>query len=282
MRSPTPTLHCPCGRRHGSPVFTYVAPPEGETRFDLGGQEYRREYWRCDLCGHFFSVTSMDLGVLYSGAYIESTYGDSMRQTFERILALRPERSDNSGRVACVVAFAQIHLPVGTVPDLLDVGSGLAVFPFRMRQAGFHCTALDPDPRAAAHAREAAGVDAIVGDFMLLPADGLGCYDVITFNKVLEHVEDPVSMLAKAHAILKPDGFVYLEVPDVAAAAEGPGREEFFIEHHHVFSPASLAITAERAGFSTVVVERLREPSSKYTLRAFLTAFGRNQNNQVS
>jgi SAM-dependent methyltransferase len=270
MRSPSPTLHCPCERRHGNTVFTYDAPPEGETRFDLAGQEYRRNYWRCDVCGHFFSVTRMDLGILYSGAYVESTYGDSMLQTFERILALPPERSDNAGRVARVVAFAQIHFPVGRVANLLDVGSGLAVFPFRMRQAGFRCTALDPDPGAAAHAREAAGVDAILGDFMLLPADRLGRYDLITFNKVLEHVEDPVAMLEKARAILEPDGFVYLEVPDVAAAAEGPGREEFFIEHHHVFSPASLAIASERAGFSVVVMERLREPSTKFTLRAFL------------
>ena len=57
--------------------------------------------------------------------------------------------------------------------------------------------------------------------------------------------------------------------PDVAAAAEGPGREEFFIEHHHVFSPASLVLMAEKAGLSLTRLERLREPSSKFTLAMF-------------
>ena len=35
---------------------------------------------------------------------------------------------------------------------------------------------------------------------------------------------------------------VYVELPDAEGAAlHGPGREEFFIEHHHVFSAASTA-----------------------------------------
>ena len=94
--------------------------------------------------------------------------------------------------------------------------------------------------------------------------------DAITFNKVLEHVEDPVAMLAAARPLLAAGGFVYVEVPDAeGAAAHGPGREEFFIEHHHVFSAASTAMMAARAGLATLAVERLREPSGKFTLRAF-------------
>jgi len=267
-----PTLRCPCDRRHDAPAFRYDAPPPGETRFDLAGQTYRRSYSRCTLCAHWYSGTAMGLSTLYSGAYVDSTYGREMRQTFERILALPPEKSDNTGRVARILAFASAWFPSRKRPTLLDVGAGLGVFPFRMREAGWRCTALDPDPRAAAHAREVVGVEAATGDFITVGAD-LGRFDAVTFNKVLEHVEDPVGMLSKAAAHLKPGGFVYVEVPDgEAAAAEGPNREEFFIEHHHVFSPASVALMAARAGFSPVAIERLREPSSKFTLRAFLAA----------
>jgi hypothetical protein len=80
-------------------------------------------------------------------------------------------------------------------------------------------------------------------------------------------------MLAAAHRWLAAGGFVYLEVPDgEAAAGAGPDREEFFIDHRHVFSPASLALLAARASFAVCAIERLREPSGKYTLRAFVTA----------
>ena len=140
-----------------------------------------------------------------------------------------------------------------------------------MKKADWDCTALDPDPRVGKHLSEVAGVRTVIGDFFEIRPNTLGPFDVITFNKVLEHVEDPVAMLQKAAVFLSPGGMIYVEVPDVAAAAEGPGREEFFIEHHHVFSPVSLVMAVERAGFFPMVVERLREPSSKFTLRLFMT-----------
>ena len=268
-----PTLNCPCERHFDEPAFKYNTPPAGETRFDIGVQSYCRAYSCCRLCGHWYSDHKMDLTSLYSGAYVESTYGDRMRETFDRILTLPAEKSDNAGRVARVIGFAAHFFPSGKMPTLLDVGSGLGVFPYRMKEAGWNCSALDPDPRAVAHLKDVVGVQAVNGNFMSIGTDLLGTFDVITFNKVLEHVEDPVTMLSKASRYLNPGGFVYVEVPDgEAAASEGPGREEFFIEHHHVFSMASLAMMASRAGFCALDIERLREPSTKFTLRSFLVS----------
>jgi SAM-dependent methyltransferase len=268
-----PTLRCLCDRRVGATSFVYDAPPEGETAFDLQGQEYRRCYWRCGLCGHEFSEHDLDLSALYCGAYVEQTYGDRMCATFKRIVSLPPEGSDNTGRVRRILDFAAAHCPGGYAPTLLDIGAGLGVFPYAMKQAGWTCTALDPDPGAGRHLAEVVGVRTVIGDFFAVDPVELGCFDVITLNKVIEHVEDPVAMLARAAGLLMPGGFIYVEVPDVAAGVDGPGREEYFIEHHHVFSPASLTLCGERAGLSILELERLREPSGKYTLRSF---FGRD------
>ena len=266
-----PTLRCPCDRRIGATSFEYDTPPVGETLFDLQGQQYCRSYWRCGICSHEFAQHDLDLSSLYGGAYVEQTYGDRMRATFERIVALPPERSDNTGRVQRILDFAAAHFHSGYSPTLLDIGAGLGVFPYVMKQAGWTCTALDPDPRAARHLAEVAGVHAIARDFFSVDPAELGRFDVITLNKVIEHVKDPVAMLAKAANMLLSGGFLYVEVPDVAAAKEGPGREEYFIEHHHVFSPASLSQCGERAGLSVRELERLREPSGKYSLCTFLT-----------
>ena len=261
---------CICGGRAFDTVFEYDAPPEGEVRFPLGGR-YHRRMSRCRRCGHFVSQHDMDMSGLYSGAYVEATYGaDGLRRAFDRVTALPPEKSDNAGRVACVVRYAAQRFGDGKKPSVLDVGSGLCVFLHRLKaETGWRCTALDPDARAAKHAREVVGVEAISGDFLNMPPRGR--YDLITFNKVLEHVLDPVDMLAKASGWLAPGGAIYIELPDgEAAQADGPGREEFCIDHHQVFSAESIRVLAKRAGFRLLREERLREPSSKYTLRAFV------------
>jgi SAM-dependent methyltransferase len=271
-------LGCPCRGRHMALAWIYHAPPEGETPFPhLARRPYRREVRRCRVCHHFVLDPGVELEELYRGGYADATYGDAMRATFERIVALPPERSDNAGRVRRVVTFRDgARSADGGSPRVLDVGSGLAVFPWALLREGWRVWALDPDPRQVAHAREVARVPAICADFMT--AQDLGTYDVVTLNKVLEHVPDPVGMLARTAPLLAHGGAVYLEVPDGAAAsADGPGREEFFIEHLHAFSPESLAMLVRRAGLEPLRIERLREPSGKYTLVAFAGADGTGQ-----
>jgi SAM-dependent methyltransferase len=254
-------------------AFRYDARPEGETEFGIPPERYRRSYAQCSTCGLFAAdLGELDLDELYAGAYVDATYSaEGVGATFDRIMALAPERSDNAGRVARVADRL-------AAPDarILDVGSGLGVFPAALKRQGFHgVVALDPDERAVEHTRSHAGVDAVLGDFMASGELGLGCFALVTLNKVLEHVADPVAMLARVHDHLEPGGSVYVELPDGEAAArdpDGQGREEFFIEHLWVFGPASLAILARRAGFDLERLERLREPSGKYTVYAFLTA----------
>ena len=195
-----------------------------------------------------------------------------MGATFDRIIGLPPENSDNAGRRDRLLEFALQRMYTTADVTLLDVGSGLGVFPYVMRLAGWNCTALDPDPLACEHIAAKAGVATVVADFLNVDPVSLGAFDVVSLNKVIEHVENPCEMLRKAACVTSPRGFVYVEVPDgEMAAVEGPGREEFFIEHHHVFSVPSLALTLERSGLTPITIERLKEPSGKYTLVAVAT-----------
>jgi len=269
---------CLCGSRNLSRVHLYMEPPQGEIgfAFSRNAAEYRRELWRCDRCGHLLSIHALDTGALYEGDYVSANYQDleGLRKTFNRITNLPPESSDNVGRVRRVLEFASTFFPANRfekrVPEILDVGSGLCVFLHEIKKrSDWKGTALDPDARSAQHARETVQVAAIQGDF--LTREDLGQFDVITFNRVLEHVKDPVTMLSRAQRFLKEGGFVYLELPDgEEALRESPLREEFTIDHFHAFSMASIVLLGQRAGFTVLTAERMREPSRKYTVRAFL------------
>jgi SAM-dependent methyltransferase len=267
------TLRCPCRGGFVEPAFVYDSPPAGETRFNLGAKAYLRRYDRCTVCEHWFGTHELNLSDLYGRSYVEATYGGSegMRARFEKIMALPPERSDNRQRVARVLRFAASRTRTPARQRLLDVGAGLGVFPAAMKASGWQVTALEPDTRTVAHLREVVGVTAAAADLVELAPETFGRFDAVSFNKVLEHVEDPIALLHAGAAFLDDDGFVYIELPDVAAAVDGPGREEFFVEHHHVFSSVSVPMLAQRAGLSLALLERLREPSGKYSLCAFLT-----------
>ena len=272
------SLTCLCGGHEFQEVFFYNTPPKLETKFQFSViQPYHRSVQRCIVCGHFLSAHNMDISSLYSNDYVTSTYGGEagLRQAFQRIISLDPLKSDNSGRVKRILEFASLYfvkLPQinARKPSILDVGSGLGVFLYRMQEAGWKCTALDPDLRSIQHIQQIVGVKAVQADFMSV--QNFGRFDVITFNKVLEHVQDPVAMLTKSKSYLTKNGFVYIEVPDgESACSEGPEREEFAIDHVHVFSLTSLTLLGSHAGFFIEVIERLREPSGKFTLRVFLT-----------
>jgi SAM-dependent methyltransferase len=259
-----------CGSSQYLRVKSYDAPPVGETRFAAFSKGYSRTLWQCGGCIHVLNQTPVDPDTLYSTDYVDATYGNELAAAYKRIMALAPERSDNYHRVERVVDFFVQHQGRSS-GTLLDIGSGLCVFGAAMRARGWGVTALDPDERAVRHARDVVGVKGIHGDFMATrPSDR---FDLVTMNKVLEHVRDPIAFLARARDWLAPDGLVYLEVPDgEAALRESPEREEFFVEHRCAFSAASTAQLVRRSGYLLLRLDRLREPSTKYTLAAFICA----------
>ncbi|MBL4888820.1 MAG: methyltransferase domain-containing protein [Candidatus Lindowbacteria bacterium] len=98
-------------------------------------------------------------------------------------------------------------------------------------------------------------------------------FHLISFNKVLEHVTDPVADLKRSLEWLEEDGCVYIEVPDGKNAhgvLDVINREEFFIEHFTVFTKKSVNYLAEQAGLDRVELEEIHEPSDKYTIYTFL------------
>lgn len=259
-----------CARKSFSTRFQYDFPPKDETKFDLKKQKYKRHFVSCDSCGHWFSVHQIDLTQLYTSEYNDSTYGNKISETFEKIISIPDEKSDNVGRIRRIEDFKKTKLPNVRNINLLDIGSGLGVFPYSVKKIGWNCTAIDPDKRSVEHMKKRIGIKTINGNF--LEVENLDKFNIITFNKVLEHVYKPETLLSRAKKHLYKDGFIYIEVPDAEEAAkEGKDREEFFIDHLHVFSKSSLNLMCKNEGFKNIKINRIKEPSNKFTLYAFIS-----------
>ena len=92
--------------------------------------------------------------------------------------------------------------------------------------------------------------------------DGLTGYDVVLFMDVLEHLEDPWSVLRGARAALRPSGEMYVVVPNVAhisvvrrlLGGEFEYQDYGTMDRTHLrwFTRKSLADAIQEAGFGTM------------------------------
>ncbi len=76
----------------------------------------------------------------------------------------------------------------------------------------------------------------------------LGTFDLVTALRVLEHVADPRGLLTQVKTLLKPSGWLYLEVPNVWRPRHHPA-EFLGVQHLRLFTRSSLLNLLGQVGF---------------------------------
>ena len=256
--------------------LTFKEKPKNEISFGLTKKQYLRFYYKCKECGHLIAKHKKSLvNNLYEKKYFVDTYKSSKQldETFEKIRKLPPLKSDNFHRLKRVKIFAQTFFNKNKL-NLLDVGSGTGIFTIGMIGKKYDITALEPNQDSVdfIKSKSKSKIDVIQGDFLKINLKKFKKYDLITFNKVLEHVEKPILFLKKSLKLINSKNLIYVEVPDAIAIndkEEGKNREEFGLGHHHVFTIKSLKNLLRQSNIKILKIKQVREPSSKYTIFAF-------------
>lgn len=134
---------------------------------------------------------------------------------------------------------------------LLDVGCGSGAFLDHARSIGWQVMGVDFDPQAVSNAR-VRGLDVRAGGIEAVE-DQVGSFDVVTISHVIEHVPDPAQLLKAAFRLLKKDGMLWLETPNIDAfghARFGPYWRGLEVPRHLVvFSRTGLFDLMHKAGF---------------------------------
>jgi SAM-dependent methyltransferase len=125
---------------------------------------------------HLFNISN-----IYSGDYVEATYGKNLNIVFDKIINLDPSKSDNANRALRVHNFSIGWYKSKLKLTNLDIGSGTGVFSYAMKDLGWICTAIDPDPIACEHIKRRLDIQTICGDFLSLGLNMIGKFDLISF-----------------------------------------------------------------------------------------------------
>lgn len=101
--------------------------------------------------------------------------------------------------------------PVGRV---LDVGCGNGQFLHLAQSMGWQAFGVEPDEQAARIARDY-GIQ-ILGRFIEdVPREYDNSFNTITLNHVIEHVHDPLKLLSLCQRLLRPEGRLWIETPNL-------------------------------------------------------------------
>lgn len=205
---------------------------------------------RCDDCSHVFTdgyFTPEVLNVIFEKTHEHQKPGWNFEQ--QRFVSAR-----------MVGSIAKLSKD-GT---WLDVGFGDGSLLLTAEEFGFAPVGLDLRPSSVA-ALLKLGIEAHCADVATL--DEPGRYSVVSMADVLEHMPFPREGLAAAHRLLKPDGVLFVSMPNYDCGAwrllDATNTNPYWgeIEHYHNFSRARLYALLDEMGFDPIrygVSERYR------------------------
>lgn len=141
-------------------------------------------------------------------------------------------------------------------PDmkLLEIGCSAGMFLFHIKKYVKEVVGIDYDSKSARFASKKCSC--LVFDVDIehsgLPEQ---TFDIICMFQVLEHVKNPLEFLQKVERYLKPDGLLYIEVPNLNDALiyafNLPNHHNFYFHSAHLwyFTEKSINILTGSVGF---------------------------------
>jgi SAM-dependent methyltransferase len=135
----------------------------------------------------------------------------------------------------------------------LEIGCGSGAFLGILKYHGWNVVGVELSATAAAVAKDRLGVNVFVGEVQDAPFPS-DSFDYVHMSHVIEHVADPLVTLRAVRRLLKPDGVVYIETPNIKSfACKRLGR--YWIawdtpRHLCLFTPETLQRTATAAGLA--------------------------------
>jgi SAM-dependent methyltransferase len=225
---------------------------------------------RCESCQAYFIqpwLNDEELARYYPEAYGRFRHGESLNkknyQGWQRLVLEQhygyPSRNGKTEPNALKQAAAYLLSFVtakGVIPyrgsgKILDVGCGGGGYLYRLKQWGWNTYGVEPSETGAKQA-QSLGLTVKQGSLTDARFES-EFFDVIRLSNVVEHLPNPKTVFREIHRILKPDGIVYITVPNTRSLVFWLFQENWYAldapRHVISYSPKTLKTLADATGF---------------------------------
>ncbi len=232
------TMHCVLCENDNFKIITNVL------RYDIP-----RKVVQCTNCSLISLENPTDDIMDYSGPEYRSVYGPilgkkvSAKEMFDMQIQFQQER------------FEHVKSLLNHSSKVLEIGCSTGQFLHTIKEHVNEVVGIELDQSHAKFARENCNLnvyDRSINETPILE----NYFDVIFMFQVFEHIPNPIEFLSEYKKYLKPNGIIYIEVPNVNDALlsiyDMPSYQKFYfrLPHSYYYSELTLQKTLEKAGFN--------------------------------
>lgn len=142
---------------------------------------------------------------------------------------------------------------VGSAGKLLDVGAGDGSFVRAMIARGWDAAGVEPSPPLLQRAHALGSGTVMPGTADDLPKEAT--FDAATMWDVIEHVEDPMSVIRSVASRLKVGGWLFIETGNYQSEDRITAGDDWFLwqaDHRWYFAPPSVETMLRTLGFDNM------------------------------
>ena len=146
-----------------------------------------------------------------------------------------------------------------------DVGAGFGHFLLAAKQMGYEVAGIEMSRANAEFAQTELGLPVKLGNFLDEPEHK---YDVLTLWDVLEHIDAADKVVAKAAKMLKPGGWMFIQVPQWESFFAGIFQDKWWamgLDHVNYFSKKTIRQLLENQDFEVKSIKSSIELKNIFT-----------------
>jgi len=182
----------------GSDKYRIIGIRPSASFKEYRGQGSEIKIVQCKKC-EFYYCKPMPI---YEYDSLQSKYGE---EYFDKAVQRGIERAERN--------YYKIQKYIKKPSRILDIGCGQGSFLYYCKLKGHEAEGFDISEYSKQYVEAKYGIRVNCGDFLKLNM-AMNSFDFIYCDQVLEHVYEPLLYIKKVHKLLRPDGKVYIGVPN--------------------------------------------------------------------